>query len=291
MEILVKPNFNFVDHRKLPYVICIIFIILTVVGLIRGINYGVDFRGGTLLQYRFTQEVTAEQIRNVLDEFDLSASTIQRFSDNEVAIRTPQLTLDQRNQLTDSLRNQIGELEIVRNEEVGPTVGSELRRAAYLALLFSIIGILIYVGIRFELRPAVTSVLALANTGIMTLGLVALLNIEFDTTILAALLTVLGYSINDSIVVMDRIRERLNYRKREDAKTLINTSLNETLSRTIMTGTTTIIAVIILYFFGGKMLQPFALTMLMGLLFGTFSSIFIAAMLFYDWEIKKPLRR
>jgi preprotein translocase SecF subunit len=291
MEILVKPNFNFVDHRKISYTICMIFIILTVIGLIRGINYGVDFRGGTLLQYHFAQEVTAEQIRKVLDEFDLSASTIQRFSDFEVAIRTPQLTLDQRNQLTNSLKNQIGELNIVRNEEVGPTVGSELRRAAYLALLVSMIGILIDVGIRFELRPAVTSVLALANTGIMTLGLVALLNIEFDTTILAALLTVLGYSINDSIVVMDRIRERLNYRKREDAKTHIKASLNETLSRTIMTGTTTLVAVIILYFFGGKMLQPFALTMLMGLLFGTFSSIFVAAMLFYEWEVKKPLRR
>jgi len=291
MEILVKPNFNFVDNRKIPYGICIVFIVLTVIGLARGLNYGVDFRGGTLLQYQFSQKVTTEQIRNVLSQFDLSTSTIQRFSDNEVAIRTPQLTLDQRNQLTEALKNQIGELNLVRNEEVGPIVGSELRRAAFLALLFSIIGILIYVGIRFEFRPALTSVLALANTGIITLGMVAFLNIEFDTTILAALLTVLGYSINDSIVVMDRIRERLSYHKREDAKTLINTSLNETISRTIMTGTTTIVAVIILYFFGGKMLQPFSLTMLIGLLFGTFSSIFIAAMLFYEWEVRKPLRR
>ncbi len=291
MEILVKPNFNFVDNRKIPYGICIVFIVLTVIGLARGLNYGVDFRGGTLLQYQFSQKVTTEQIRNVLSQFDLSTSTIQRFSDNEVAIRTPQLTLDQRNQLTEALKNQIGELNIVRNEEVGPIVGSELRRAAFLALLFSIIGILIYVGIRFEFRPALTSVLALANTGIITLGMVAFLNIEFDTTILAALLTVLGYSINDSIVVMDRIRERLSYHKREDAKTLINTSLNETISRTIMTGTTTIVAVIILYFFGGKMLQPFSLTMLIGLLFGTFSSIFIAAMFFYEWEVRKPLRR
>ena len=291
MEILVKPNFNFVDNRKIPYGICIVLIVLTVIGLARGLNYGVDFRGGTLLQYQFSQKVTTEQIRNVLSQFDLSTSTIQRFSDDEVAIRTPQLTLDQRNQLTEALKNQIGELNIVRNEEVGPIVGSELRRAAFLALLFSIIGILIYVGIRFEFRPALTSVLALANTGIITLGMVAFLNIEFDTTILAALLTVLGYSINDSIVVMDRIRERLSYHKREDAKTLINTSLNETISRTIMTGTTTIVAVIILYFFGGKMLQPFSLTMLIGLLFGTFSSIFIAAMLFYEWEVRKPLRR
>ena len=291
MEILVKPNFNFVDNRKIPYGICIVFIVLTVIGLARGLNYGVDFRGGTLLQYQFSQKVTTEQIRKVLSQFDLSTSTIQRFSDDEVAIRTPQLTLDQRNQLTEALKNQIGELNIVRNEEVGPIVGSELRRAAFLALLFSIIGILIYVGIRFEFRPALTSVLALANTGIITLGMVAFLNIEFDTTILAALLTVLGYSINDSIVVMDRIRERLSYHKREDAKTLINTSLNETISRTIMTGTTTIVAVIILYFFGGKMLQPFSLTMLIGLLFGTFSSIFIAAMLFYEWEVRKPLRR
>ncbi|MBP8933790.1 MAG: protein translocase subunit SecF [Candidatus Atribacteria bacterium] len=291
MEILVKPNFNFVDNRKIPYGICIVFIVLTVIGLARGLNYGVDFRGGTLLQYKFSQKVTTEQIRKVLSQFDLSTSTIQRFSDDEVAIRTPQLTLDQRNQLTEALKNQIGELNIVRNEDVGPIVGSELRRAAFLALLFSIIGILIYVGIRFEFRPALTSVLALANTGIITLGMVAFLNIEFDTTILAALLTVLGYSINDSIVVMDRIRERLSYHKREDAKTLINTSLNETISRTIMTGTTTIVAVIILYFFGGKMLQPFSLTMLIGLLFGTFSSIFIAAMFFYEWEVRKPLRR
>lgn len=291
MEILVKPNFNFVGFRKVTYGVCILFIVLTVIGLIRGMNYGVDFRGGTLLQYHFAQEVATEQIRTVLSQYDLSASTIQRFSANEVAIRTPQLTVEQRSQLTEAMKEKFGEVTVVRNEEVGPAVGSELRRAAYLAILFSIVGILIYVGLRFEFRPAVTSVLALANTGVMTLGLVALLKIEFDTTILAALLTILGYSINDSIVVMDRIRERLTYRKREDAQTLINSSLNETLSRTIMTGTTTIIAVIILYFFGGKMLQPFALTMLMGLLFGTFSSIFVAAMLFYDWEKRKPLRR
>ena len=130
MEIFLKPNFNFVDHRKIPYAICIIFIILTVIGLVRGINYGVDFQGGTLLQYNFTQVVAAEEIRNVLDEFDLSASTIQRFSTMKLPSDTP-VDPDQRNQLTDTLRNQIGELEIVRNEEVGPTVGGELETCCH----------------------------------------------------------------------------------------------------------------------------------------------------------------
>lgn len=179
----------------------------------------------------------------------------------------------------------------MRVEDVGPAVGGELRRGAFIALIIAVLGILIYMGLRFEFRPAATSCLALAHDGLIILGLIAIAGREFNTSVLAAILTILGYSINDSIVIMDRIREKLAMRKKEDMKTLINNSLNETLSRTVNTVLTTLLPVVALLFFGGKMTQDFALTMLIGLIFGTYSSIFIAASLFYDWEMRKPLRR
>jgi preprotein translocase SecF subunit len=291
MEFIRNTHIDFIGFRKVAYTISIVFTILAIIGFIRGLNYGVDFAGGTIIQYKFTKAITAEEFRAVLTQFNLQNSVFQRFADDEIAIRTIKLNDTQKNDLEKALKDKFGEVKIIRIEDVGPTVGGELRRAAFIALIIAIIGILIYVSIRFEFRPAVTSIIALAHDGIIVLGLITLFGREFNTSVLAALLTILGYSINDSIVIMDRIREKLSLHKRMNFKDLINTSLNETLSRTVNTVLTTLLPVLSLVFFGGKMTQDFAITMLIGLLIGTYSSIFIAAALFYDWEVKKPLRR
>lgn len=291
MEFIHNTHIDFVGLRKVSYVVSIILTILAIIGFIKGMNYGVDFAGGTIVQYKFSKAVSAEDFRSVLVQFDLQNSVFQRFSDEEIAIRTIKLNDAQKTDLEKALRDEFGDLTVTRIEDVGPTVGGELRRAAFIALIIAVIGILVYVSLRFEFRPAVTSIIALAHDGIIVLGLLALFGREFNTSVLAAILTILGYSINDSIVIMDRIREKLTFQKRKNFKELINTSINETLSRTVNTVLTTLLPVLALVFIGGKMTQDFAVTMLMGLIIGTYSSVFVAAALFYDWEIKKPLRR
>ncbi len=293
MKLFKLRNIDFVRRRKVAYVMSIFLVVISILSLaVQKLNYGVDFAGGTLLQYRFSREVSIEEIRNILAGQDLAKSVIQRFSPQELVIRTIKLGEDEKKALEDSLREKLGEVDLVRIEEVGPAISSDLRRAAFVAFLGAIVGILIYVSLRFEFRPAVTSVIALIHDGIIVLGLLSLFQREFTAPVLAAILTVLGYSINDSIVLMDRVRENLKLRKKEESFAgLVNRSINEMLSRTINTSLTTLLPVIALLFFGGKMLQDFAFTLLVGILIGTYSSIFIASSLLVDWEARSPRRR
>jgi len=293
MKLFKLRNIDFVRRRKVAYAISIFLVVISILSLaIQKLNYGVDFAGGTLLQYRFSQEVSIEEVRNVLAGQGLAKSVIQRFSPQELVIRTIKLGEEEKKALESSLSEKLGEVDLVRIEEVGPAMGSDLRKAAFAAFLGAIAGILIYVSLRFEFRPAVTSVIALVHDGIIVLGLLSLFQREFTAPVLAAILTVLGYSINDSIVLMDRVRENLKVRKKEESLAeLVNRSINETLSRTINTSLTTLLPVIALLFFGGKMLQDFAFTLLVGILVGTYSSIFIASSLLVDWEARSPRRR
>ncbi|MGQ9623073.1 MAG: protein translocase subunit SecF [Candidatus Caldatribacteriaceae bacterium] len=293
MEFIKAAHFDFMRVRKVAYVISVVLVASAFLSLlVRGLNYGVDFAGGTLLQFRFPKEVTTEDLRRVLGEMGLEKSVIQRFSPDEVVIRAPKTSTDDQNRLKSLLRERFGEVELVRIEDVGPAVGADLRRMGIIALLVAIGGILVYVAFRFEFRPAVTSILALAHDGLTVIGVISLLGREFTIPILAAVLTILGYSINDSIVVMDRVRENLVDRKKnENLEEIVNRSINETLSRTINTALTTALPVLALLFFGGKMLQDFSLAILLGLVVGTYSSIFVVSALWVDWEKKKPLRR
>ncbi len=293
MKLFKLRNIDFVRRRKVAYAISIFLVVISILSLaIQKLNYGVDFAGGTLLQYRFSQEVSIEEVRNVLAGQGLAKSVIQRFSPQELVIRTIKLGEEEKKALESSLSEKLGEVDLVRIEEVGPAISSDLRKAAFTAFLGAIVGILIYVSLRFEFRPAVTSVIALVHDGIIVLGLLSLFQREFTAPVLAAILTVLGYSINDSIVLMDRVRENLKVRKKEESfAELVNRSINEMLSRTINTSLTTLLPVIALLFFGGKMLQDFAFTLLVGILVGTYSSIFIASSLLVDWEARSPRRR
>ncbi len=293
MEFIKSAHINFMGARRVAYVISSVLLILCVVSLLtRGLNYGVDFAGGTLMQFDFDREITPQEVRMVLDGLNLSKSVIQRFSADEVVIRTVKIDKSTQDQVLSALREKFGAVRLTRIEDIGPAVGAELRRMGIIALLVAVAGILLYVAFRFEFRPAVTSVLALMHDGLIVVGIVSLLGREFTVPILAAVLTILGYSINDSIVVMDRVRENLAGRKRgEELEEIINRSLNETLSRTINTALTTALPILALLFFGGKMLQDFSLSILVGLLAGTYSSIFVVSALWVDWERKSRVRR
>lgn len=292
MEFIKDTHIDFMGFRRVAYVISLVLVLLSVVSLlVRGLNYGVDFAGGTLLQFRFNREVQPQEVRTVLEKLNLSRSIIQRFSENEVVIRTLKIDKDTQDRVLQALREQFQEVKLTRIEDIGPAVGAELRRMGFIALLSAIAGILIYVAFRFEFKPAVTSVLALAHDGLVMVGFVSLLGREFTIPVLAAVLTILGYSINDSIVVMDRIRENLTSRKKgEEFFQVINRSLNETLSRTINTSLTTALPIIALLLFGGKMLQDFSLAILVGLIAGTYSSIFVVSALWVDWEKRSRIR-
>ena len=293
MELIKNPNFNFVGNRRIAYAISIVIIAVGLISLlVQGLNYGVDFVGGTLLQFRFNREVEVEEVREALEGLNLAKSTVQRFSPQEVIIRSPKLSQEEQDQVEKTLGETFGEVTLVRVEDVGPAVGADLRRMAIVAVLVALLGILLYVSIRFEFRPGVTSIIALVHDALVTLGMLSLLQREFSAPVLAAILTILGYSINDSIVVMDRVRENLRSRKKgEGFGELVNRSINETLSRTINTVLTTILPVLALLILGGEMLRDFSLTLLIGLIAGTYSSIFIVSSLWVDWEEKKPLRR
>ena len=290
MELIKNPNLNFMGSRRIAYVISIIVLAIGLISLlVQGLNYGVDFAGGTLLQFKFNQEVTTEELRGVLEELNLEKSTLQRLSPQEVIIRSSKLSQEEQNQVEKTLGEKFGEVTLVRVEDVGPAVGADLRRMAVIAVLVSI---LLYVSIRFEFRPAAASIISLAHDAVVTLGILSLLQREFSAPVLAAILTILGYSINDSIVIMDRIRENLRSRKKgETFEELVNRSVNETFSRTINTVLTTILPVLALLILGGEMLRDFSLTLLIGLITGTYSSVFVVGSLWVDWEKKKPSRR
>ena len=293
MELIKNPNLNFVGNRRLAYTISIIIIAVGLISLlVQGLNYGVDFVGGTLLQFRFNREVEVEEVREALEGLDLAKSTVQRFSPQEVIIRSPKLGSEEQDEVEKILGEIFGEVELVRVEDVGPAVGADLRRMAVTAVLVALLGILVYVSIRFEFRPGVTSIVALAHDALVVLGMLSLFQREFSAPVLAAILTILGYSINDSIVVMDRVRENLALRKKgETFGELVNRSINETLSRTVNTVLTTILPVLALLILGGEMLRDFSFTLLIGLIAGTYSSIFIVSSLWVEWEERKPLRR
>ncbi|OIQ25711.1 protein translocase subunit SecF [uncultured Vibrio sp.] len=249
------------------------------------LNWGLDFTGGTLIEVGFEQPANLEDIRSALEAEGFGDATVQNFgSAREVMVRlrprdgVANETLG--NQILDAIKDGTGEsVEMRRIEFVGPNVGDELTEAGGLAIIASLICILIYVSIRFEWRLAAGAVLALAHDVIITLGIFSLLQIEVDLTIVAALLTVVGYSLNDTIVVFDRIRENFRKMRKGEPPEVMNNSITQTLSRTLITSGTTLFVVIALFTQGGAMIHGFALALLLGITVGTYSSIYVASAL------------
>ena len=296
---LIKPgiNFDFVGKMNLAFGISLALIAISIASIVwhGGLNYGIDFAGGTLVQIKFQKETPAERIHSALKPIGLENSIIQSFGPNEVVVRVGEVEraggeLSQK--IKESLAQALGEgaFEVRRVEVVGPKVGKDLTRKAILAIFFSWVGMLVYIAWRFEFRYAVGGILALVHDTIITIGAMSLLNKEFDLTIVAALLTIIGYSINDTIVVFDRIRENVRKNIRQPLAEVINGSINQTLSRTILTSFTVFLVLLALFFLGGPVIHDFSFALLVGVVVGTYSSIFIASAIVLAWERIKPAK-
>lgn len=256
----------------------------------QGLNYGVDFAGGAAVQVKFSKPVSVEAVRSSIVSVDAAASTIQHFgSKDEVLIRVPQEEAGLeavQEKLSKDFEASFGKgaFEVRRVEMVGPKAGKDLQRKAFLAIVYSMIGMVVYITLRFEFKFAIAAMIAIVHDVTISVGFLSLMNLEYNLTMLAALLTIVGYSINDTIVVYDRIRENLKKHRREDYGAVINRSINETLSRTFLTGLTTLIVLIILAFLGGEVIRDFALILFVGIIVGTYSSIFIASPVVVLWH-------
>ena len=297
--LFIKPdtNIDFLRYKLIAPAVSGLVILACILSLWvkGGPNYGIDFSGGILVQLKFQKQVSAGEVRESLKDLGLGHLLVQRFGvgqENEYLVRVDQLdtNLDALSQkIEKALRDRFGadSTEVRRTELVGPKVGAELRRKGFLAVLYSIIGILIYVAWRFEFRFGLGAVLALVHDALITIGCFSFLNKEIDLPEVAAVLTVIGYSVNDTIVVFDRIRENMRKIRRQSLVKVINASVNETLSRTLLTSGTTLITVIALFFLGGPVIHNFAFALLVGITVGTYSSIYIASPIVLFWDYLK----
>jgi preprotein translocase subunit SecF len=300
---LIKPdiNFDFVGKMRIAFMISMAAILISILSLIAhgGPNWGIDFAGGTVVQVKFTKDVDIDKIRAALDAVQLEEVTIQQFGakdDHEYLIRTAEQTDDLKGlsgRIEDSLSASFGkgEFDVRRVEYVGPKVGKDLTQKGILAVVFSWVAMLIYIAWRFEFRFAVGGIIALVHDTIITVGVFSLLNKEFSLTIVAALLTIIGYSINDTIVIYDRIRENRRKNIRQEMGQIINASINQTLSRTILTVLTVVLVLVSILLFGGAVIFDFALAILIGIMAGTYSSVFIASPVVLAWERMSPSKR
>jgi preprotein translocase subunit SecF len=282
----IKPDIN-VDFvsRKRTALICSLVVALIGIGSLvvkGGPLYGIDFSGGTLVQVRFDRAPDVGEIRKALGEAGLGSSVIQSLGEDKVAIRLKSQE-DQADSVSDDLFSilvdQFGQervsLELV--EMVGPQVGADMRRKGMLSILYAMVGILIYVTFRFQFRFALGAIAALVHDIMITVGVFSLFNKEFTLPVIAALLTIIGYSLNDTIVVYDRIRENIRRMPKEKLAVVVNNSINQTLSRTILTSGTTLLVVGCLFVLGGEVIHDFSFALIVGVLVGTYSSIYIAS--------------
>lgn len=253
----------------------------------RGLNLGIDFTGGLILQVEFSKATEVGRVRELLAQVGQSQATIQAYSDQGVFIRFSADDDATQKAVVQALRGEDGAMKLLRMDKVGPVVGKQLREEALLALAVSLGGILLYVTLRFQFRFAVVSVLALVHDAIITLGVFSLLQREVGVSFIAAILTIVGYSLNDTIVVLDRVRENWGGVSKGIAP-LLNDSINQTLSRTINTSLTTLLAVVALLVWGGPVIQDFSLAMFVGILVGTYSSIYIAGAMLCEWYERSP---
>lgn len=280
---------DILGKRKLWYTISTTVIVIGLLFLmINGLNLGIDFNGGTLMEFSFAENVTSEEVRAVLERIEIAEdSKIQQSEsagEHGVIIRAKTLESEEIVTVDNAIREEFKSAEMLRTEMVGPTIGRELRINALLALIAASIAIVAYISFRFEFRFAVVSIITLMHDVLITLGIFAILGREVNTPFVAALLTIVGYSINDTIVIFDRIRENMKLMHKVPFIKQANTAVVDTLPRAINTSITTLITILAIYFFGGASIQTFMLALFIGMFAGTYSSIFVASPLLVTWQ-------
>jgi len=287
----IVKNFNIIGKRKIWYMLSLLFIIPGIISIfVQGFNLGIDFTGGTIVELKFAKPVTVLQVRDTLKDYGLENSTIQLAgkehieASEDVFVRTAILPDETRRAVLDGMKEKLGEYQVLRTEKVGAVMGSELTLKAVLAMLISWVIIIMYISYRFELKFALSAIAALLHDIIIVMGVFSLLQKEIDGSFVAAIMTIIGYSINDTIVIFDRIREnlKLHFRKGGDLIELINHSIMQTMTRSIYTVLTVLFTVVSLFVFGGETTKNFALALLIGISCGAYSSIFNASPLWYD---------
>ena len=298
---LIKPGLKipFTRYRKIAIIISTIVNLAVLIMLfVKGPNLGVDFAGGTMVHLKFQENVTIPDVRQAFEKMDLGGSVIQDFGQpgaNEYLVRLDKTSVEigvLGEQIRKVLNEQFGpdKFEVRRIESVGPKIGQDLRQRGALSVIVATIMMGIYIWFRFDLRFGIGAVIALVHDVLVAVGALMLANYEFDLTIIAALLTIVGFSVNDTVVICDRIRENMRKIRRETLEGIVNISINETLSRTVLTTGTALLVLVSLYVLGGAVIRPFAFTLLVGFISGVYSTIFIASPVILMWE-KKPVKK
>jgi preprotein translocase subunit SecF len=299
----IKPGtqFDFISRRKLFIGISAAVILLGVISVAvqGGLRLGIDFTGGSEVHLRFTQDVNANEIRQAANELQLGEAVVQQIGlaeDNEYLVRVPAIEVVDGESVAQRIENRLAErlgaesFTVLREELVGPRAGSELRQQGILAVLLSFIGILLYVGIRFDFKFAVGAIVALFHDTLIVLAVFSFFDKELTLTVIAAILTIIGFSINDTVIIYDRIRENMRLLRTKSFAEIVNISLNETLARTVLTSFTLMAVAVVLYFLGGSVLNDFAFTMIIGVIVGVYSSIYIAAPIVIGWHQRKRIK-
>lgn len=287
-------SFHFVKLRKIWYVISLAVIVPGLISLmLQGLNLGIDFTGGSLVEVRFKEPATIEEVRGVVSGQGLEfAKGIQKSGKTDFLIRTRELTEEESAALISALEENVGELDLLRNDRVGPTISRELVWDALWALLVAAGLILIYISIRFEFKQGIAAIIAILHDVFVVLGVFSLLQMEVNSAFVAAMLTIIGYSINDTIIIFDRIRENLRTGKRgEGLEDLVNKSLWQTLTRSLNTVLTVVFVLVALLILGGSTIQNFVFAMLVGVISGAYSSIFTASPVWVDLKLKEKIAR
>jgi preprotein translocase subunit SecF len=298
MQLFRTPNINFIGARRKAMLVSLVLLVIGAGSILihSGFETSIDFAGGALVEIRLPEEaVPLQDIRDLVSDAGFDGAVVTNFgAPNEYLIKVK--AVGNATVVADSIKSVLGagiqgqEVDIRRTETVGPKIGSELKTASFWSIIYSLLGIVIYITWRFQFRFAIAALVALIHDVLFVLGFFSVAGLEISLPVIAAILTIVGYSLNDTIVVFDRIRENVHSKRRENYERLVNGSINETLSRTIITSLTTILVVLSLVIFGGAVIRDFAITLLVGVLIGTYSSIFIGSPTLVEWHNYKMAR-
>lgn len=282
---------DFMSRKKIFFAVSITLILVGLITVIvSGLNFGIDFTGGTLLQFSFGREIPVSEAREVMDEYDATASIIHAGDNNEQVIIKTTLALEpeERTEILNKFKEKYSpdSVELIQTEKFGPAIGEEIRNRAIISVLIATVGMLLYITFRFEFLFGVSAIIALVHDVLIALAVYAVLRIPVNSSFVAAMLTIVGYSINDTIVVFDRIRENNKLMRKEEYDVIVNKSISQTLVRSINTSFTTLLAIVTLYVLGVEAIKDFALPLIVGVLAGTYSSIFIASPVWFILKSK-----